>query len=133
MVLRRITVYKFNLYALLNHALENIWLTRSHYTIHQEVSIAHVFQGNECCNDLFYNGRLDFVVYEKHETTELPILAIELNDKEHCEGEVVQNRDRKKKAIRDEHDLQLIRVENSYARRYQHIKEILINFFSIAH
>ena len=97
------------------------------------MSITHVFQGNECCNDLFYNGRLDFVVYEKHETTELPILAIELNDKEHCEGEVVQNRDRKKKAIYDEHDLQLIRVENSYARRYQHIKEILINFFSIAH
>ncbi len=45
----------------------------------------------------------------------------------------MQNRDRKKKAICDEHDLQLIRVENSYARRYQHIKEILINFFSIAH
>ncbi len=73
------------------------------------------------------------MVYEKHGTTELPILAIELDGKEHFEDEVVQNRDRKKKAICDEHDLQLIRVENSYARRYQHIKEILINFFSIAH
>ena len=117
----------------LNHALGNIWLTQSRYTVHKEVAIAHVFQGNECCNDLFYNGRFDFVVYEKHGTTELPILAIELDGKEHFEDEVVQNRDRKKKAICDEHDLQLIRVENSYARRYQHIKEILINFFSIAH
>ena len=105
----------------LNHALGNIWLTQSCYTVHKEVAIAHVFQGSECCNDLFYNGRFDFVVYEKHGTTELPILAIELDGKEHFEDEVVQNRDRKKKAICDEHDLQLIRVENSYARRYQHI------------
>ena len=117
----------------LNHALGNIWLTQSCYTVHKEVAIAHVFQGSERYNDFFYNGRFDFVVYEKHGTTELPILAIELDGKEHFEDEVVQNRDRKKKAICDEHDLQLIRVENSYARRYQHIKEILINFFSIAH
>ena len=117
----------------LNHALGNLFLTQSRYTVHKEVAIAHVFQENENCNDLFYNGRFDFVVYEKHGTTELPILAIELDGKEHFEDEVVRNRDRKKKAICDEHDLQLIRVENSYARRYQHIKEILINFFQVAH
>lgn len=117
----------------LNHALGNIWLTQSRYTVHREVAIAHVFAGNESYNDLFYNGRFDFVVYEKQGTREMPILAIELDGKEHFEDEVVRSRDRKKKAICDEHDLQLIRVENSYARRYNHIKEILINFFSISH
>ena len=117
----------------LNHALGNIWLTQSRYTVHKEVAISHVFQGNESYNDLFYNGRFDFVVYEKHGKQELPVLAIELDGKEHFEDEVVQNRDRKKKAICTEHDLQLIRVENSYARRYNHIKDILINYFSVEH
>ncbi len=117
----------------LTHALENIWLTQSRYTIHKEVAIAHVFQGNESYNDLFYNGRFDFVVYEKLGKREMPILAIELDGKEHFESDVVMNRDKKKNAICEEHNLQLIRVENSYARRYNHIKEILMNYFSVMH
>lgn len=117
----------------LTHALENIWLTQSRYTIHKEVAIAHVFQDNRNYNDLFYNGRFDFVVYEKQGRQELPILAIELDGKEHFESEVVMNRDKKKNAICEEHNLQLIRVENSYARRYNHIKDILINYFSVMH
>ena len=112
---------------------ENIWLTQSRYTIHKEVAIAHVFEGNESYNDLFYNGRFDFVVYEKFGKREMPILAIELDGKEHFESDVVMNRDKKKNAICKEHNLQLIRVENSYARRYNHIKEILISYFSVMH
>lgn len=117
----------------LNHALENIWLTQSRYVVHKEVAISHVFRGNESYNDLFYNGRFDFVVYEKIGRQEVPILAIELDGKEHFDDEIVRNRDRKKNAICDEHHLQLIRVENSYARRYNYMKEILIDFFSIMH
>lgn len=117
----------------LNHALENIWLTQSRYVVHKEVAISHVFRGNESYNDLFYNGRFDFVVYEKIGKQEVPILAIELDGKEHFDDEIVRNRDRKKNAICDEHHLQLIRVENSYARRYNYMKEILIDFFSIMH
>ncbi|MCM1123601.1 MAG: AAA domain-containing protein [Eubacterium sp.] len=117
----------------LTHALENIWLTQSKYTIHKEVAIADVFQNNESYNDLFYNGRFDFVVYEKQGRQEFPILAIELDGKEHFESEVVADRDKKKNAICEEHHLQLIRVENSYARRYNHIKGILINYFSVMH
>lgn len=48
-------------------------------------------------------------------------------------NEVVKNRDRKKNEICKAHNLQLIRVENSYARRYNHIKEILLNYFSVKH
>lgn len=117
----------------LTHALENIWLTQSRYKIYKEVAISHVFQDNENYSDLFYNGRFDFVVYEKLGRRELPVLAIELDGKEHFESEIVMNRDKKKNAICKEHHLQLIRVENSYARRYNHIKEILINYFSVMH
>lgn len=42
-------------------------------------------------------------------------------------------RDKKKNAICMEHHLQLIRVENSYARRYNYIKEILIDYFGRRH
>lgn len=41
----------------------------------------------------------------------------------------VQRRDRKKDQICREHGFELIRVENSYARRYNYIKSILINYF----
>lgn len=117
----------------LTHALENIWMTQSRYAVHKEVPISHVFTENETGSDLFYNGRFDFVVYEKQGRQELPILAIELDGKEHFEDEVVKKRDKKKNEICKAHDLQIIRVENSYARRYNHMKEILLNYFSMIH
>ena len=117
----------------LTHALENIWMTQSRYAVHKEVPISHVFSENETGSDLFYNGRFDFVVYEKQGGQELPILAIELDGKEHFEDEVVKKRDKKKNEICKAHDLQIIRVENSYARRYNHMKEILLNYFSTIH
>lgn len=117
----------------LTHALENIWLTQSRYAVYKEVAISHVFRENDNYDDLFYRGRFDFVVYEKQGGKELPILAIELDGREHLEDEAVRLRDRKKEEICKRHDLQLIRVENSYARRYNHIKEILIRFFSVGH
>jgi hypothetical protein len=117
----------------LNHALENIWLAESRYSIHKEVAISQVFENNTSYNDLFYTGRFDFVVYEKQGRMEVPILAIELDGKEHFEDEAVKNRDRKKNEICREHNLQLIRVENSYARRYNHIKEIIMSYFSLKH
>ena len=117
----------------LNHALENIWLSQSRYVIHKEVAISQVFADNISYSDLFYSGRFDFVVYERQEGREIPVLAIELDGKEHFEEEVVKNRDRKKNEICRAHNLQIIRVENSYARRYNHIKEILMNYFSVRH
>ncbi|MCM1327060.1 MAG: AAA domain-containing protein [Bacteroidales bacterium] len=117
----------------LNHALENIWLSQSRYSVQKEVAISQVFEDNINYSDLFYSGRFDFVVYERQGRDNIPILAIELDGKEHFEDEVVQNRDRKKNEICRAHNLQIIRVENSYARRYNHIKEILLNYFSIRH
>lgn len=117
----------------LTHALENIWLSQSKYVIHKEVAISQVFRDDITHDDLFYMGRFDFVVYEKQGKSELPILAIELDGKEHFEDEVVKERDRKKNAICKAHNVQIIRVENSYARRYNHIKGILLDYFSRVH
>lgn len=113
----------------LTHALSNILMSRNKYIVQKEVAISHVFQDNVNYSDLFYSGRFDFVVYEKQGKQEIPILAIELDGKEHFTDEVVRNRDKKKNDICAAHNLQIIRVENSYARRYNHIKEILVSYF----
>ena len=117
----------------LNHALDNILYGGRRCVIHKEVGISHVFEDTTVNPELFYSGRFDFVVYEALGNEEIPVLAIELDGKEHFEDEVVKNRDQKKNDICRAHNLQIIRVENSYARRYNHIKEILLNYFSIRH
>lgn len=117
----------------LNHALENIWLSQNKFIVEREVAISHVFQENLTHEDLFYSGRFDFVVYESQGRKQIPLLAIELDGKEHFENEVVKNRDKKKKQICQAHNMELIRIENSYARRYNHIKEILNAYFSVVH
>ena len=96
------------------------------------MSIAHVFQDNYSYNDLFYTGRFDFVVYERQPGTkiDIPILAIELDGREHQENSVVMERDRKKNLICKQHGFELIRIENSYARRYQFMKDILMKYFA---
>lgn len=113
----------------LNHALDNVLYYNLNCVVQKEVAISHVFQDNISYDDLFYTGRFDFVVYQKEGERELPILAIELDGKEHQADEAVKERDRQKKEICDRHNLQLIRIDNSYARRYYYIKEILINYF----
>lgn len=114
----------------LNHALENIWLSQNRFTVQREVAISQVFEEGMDFGNLFYCGRFDFVVYERQGTRQMPVLAIELDGREHFEDEAVKRRDRRKNGICAAHNLQLIRVENSYARRYSHIKEILIGYFS---
>lgn len=113
----------------LNHALDNAFLDGSRCTVRKEVPIAQVFEDNPGCADLFYTGRFDFVVYQREGRRLMPILAIELDGREHRDDPAVQRRDRKKDQICREHGFELIRVENSYARRYNYIKSILINYF----
>lgn len=116
--------------ATLNHALSNILVAGSKYTIHREVPISHVFDGSQEHNDLFYTGSFDFVVYERGAgKKEIPVLAIELDGKEHVEEDAVRQRDRKKEQLCRRYDFQLIRVENTYARRYNYMKDILIDYF----
>lgn len=54
-------------------------------------------------------------------------------EKSTFEDAVVKERDRKKNAICKAHNMEIILVENSYARRYNHIKGILMDYFSRVH
>lgn len=114
----------------LNHALDNVLDSETKCKVEKEVAISHVFKENTYYNRLFYTGRFDFVVYAQgYEDQMLPILAIELDGKEHLDVEAVRERDRKKNEICRQNGFELLRVENTYARRYHYIKEILISFF----
>lgn len=114
----------------LNHALDNVLNNQKRCTVKHEVAISQVFQENISHSQLFYSGRFDFVVYEKERGgEEYPILAIELDGKEHITDEAVRKRDKEKKDICRKHGFELIRVENSYARRYYYIKRILEEYF----
>lgn len=114
----------------LNHALDNILLNEGRCSVEREVAISQVFSDNISCSDLFYTGRFDFVIYQRdYSNRKMPVLAIELDGKEHIENEIVRERDRKKNKICRDHGFELIRVENSYARRYNFIKSVLIDYF----
>lgn len=114
----------------INHAIDNIMPERVRYVVQKEVAISQVFSQNLSGLDLFYSGRFDFVVYERQgRDKQMPVFAIELDGKEHLDNETVMARDRKKVEICKKHGFELIRIENSYARRYQYIKDILISFF----
>lgn len=114
----------------LNHALSNILVTGKRYTIQREVAIPQVLGGNRQECELFHTGRFDFVVYERQGAgKELPVLAIELDGKEHLDDEEIREKDRRKKQICRNYNFERIRVDNSYARRYNYMKEILIDYF----
>lgn len=113
----------------LNHALDNIIYTNTVCSVEKEVAISQVFQDNITNSDLFYTGRFDFVIYKREGKQKIPVLAIELDGKEHLEDEIVRARDREKNKICESHGFTLIRVENSYARRYNYIKDVLITYF----
>lgn len=114
----------------LSHALENIMNGGGKCSIKKEVPVKHVFGETFSNSDFFYRGQFDFVVYQKnYAAQEIPILAIELDGKEHVENDIVQERDKKKNQICREHNFELIRVDNTYARRYYHVKNILIDYF----
>ena len=113
----------------LNHALDTAFADGSRYTVHKEVPISQVFMDNITHADYFYRGRFDFVVFRRRSGQELPVLAIELDGREHLDKDIVILRDKKKEAICREHGFDMIRVDNTYARRYHYIKEILIRYF----
>lgn len=119
--------------ATLNHALDNMWLTQNKFSVEKEVEVSQVFGNHDTYSGLFYSDRFDFVVYEEKDEKKCPVLVIELDGKEHAADEAVLARDRKKQGICRARGMELIRVENSYARRYQHVKGILQAYFAKMH
>lgn len=113
----------------LNHAISNIITGNKKYTVKEEVQISHIFKNNISSSDFFYRGSFDFVIYKiGYRGKEDPILAIELNGREHYENEKVKQRDDEKKRICKEQGFELVSVQNSYVRRYNYIKSILSSY-----
>lgn len=114
----------------LTHALSNAMTGKKKFSIQTEVQISHLFKKNLSSSDFFYKGSFDFVIYRVGFRGKLePVIAIELNGREHYEDEKVKRRDEEKMRICREQGFQLIQVENSYARRYNFIKQILNDYF----
>ncbi|MCH5161869.1 MAG: DUF2726 domain-containing protein [Clostridiales bacterium] len=111
----------------LNHALGNVHLGRRQYKIGEQVAISSIFNAEPYVNDLFYTGVFDFVIMRKSDNT--PVFAIELDGKEHYNDETVKRRDAKKQEFCRKRNFDLIRVPNTYARRYAYIKQILSRYF----
>lgn len=113
----------------LSHAINSMTIAKSRYSVKREVAISQVFSTTTEINDLFYTGRFDFVVYENVGKKQLPVFALELDGNEHEEDPLVIARDNKKQRICQEHNFELVRVPNNYARRYNYVKDILSTFF----
>ncbi|MDE6401379.1 MAG: DUF2726 domain-containing protein, partial [Clostridiales bacterium] len=112
----------------LNHALGNVHLGKRKYKIGKEIAIASIFNNEPYVNDLFHTGRFDFVIMNRVDNS--PVFAIELDGNEHLTNEEVIARDKKKQDICNAHRFEMVRVPNSYARRYAYIKQILLAYFS---
>ena len=116
----------------LNHALSILLDEDAKYAVKREVQLSHLFNKNIDDCDFFYKGSLDFVIYKKgFRNKEEPVLAIELDGPEHHNNPKVIARDEKKKQICKNHGFDLIHVDNTYARRYNFIKDILEEFFMV--
>lgn len=115
----------------LNHALSVMLNENTKFAVKREVQLSHLFDKNKDDCDFFYKGSLDFVIYKKgFRGKEEPVLAIELDGPEHHDNPKVMARDEKKKQICKNHGFDLIHVDNSYARRYNFVKDILEEFFT---
>jgi len=76
--------------------------------------------------EFYFKGEFDFVVYDKK--TKLPILVIEIDGNEHILNEISSANDRKKERICKDNKIKMIRIPNNYVKRYEFIKEWLVNF-----
>lgn len=115
----------------LNHCLSVLLEEDSKYSVKREVQVSHLFEKDFSDCDYFFKASLDFVIYKKqYRNREFPVLAIELDGPEHHSDPKVIERDEKKKQICKEHGFVLIHVDNTYARRYIFVKDILTEFFN---
>ncbi|MCF0223878.1 MAG: AAA family ATPase [Fibrobacter sp.] len=112
----------------INHVLSVVDYHKR-YSVKQQVPVSQVFQQNVSGEGIFYTGSFDFVLYEKDGRSEVPLLAIELDGDEHRTDENRIRCDKAKERICKSHFFELVRIPNSYARRYNHIKEILVDYF----
>lgn len=114
----------------LNQALSVLIEDDAQYSVKREVQTSHLFEKLPSDCSFFFRASIDFVIYKKgFRNKEFPVLAIELDGPEHHDDPKVMERDEKKKQICKDHGFTLIHVDNTYARRYNFLKDILTEFF----
>lgn len=117
--------------ATLNQALSTIITENKKYCVETEVQASHIFKKNTVHLDYFYRCSFDFVIYKiGYRNKKEAVLAIELQGREHYDNEKIKHRDEMKKEICKTHGFVLISVPNSYARRYNFIKDVLTGYFA---
>ncbi|MDR2492479.1 MAG: AAA family ATPase [Coriobacteriales bacterium] len=124
----------------IGHAISTLSSSGRRHSVKREVPISHVFTSNsgtsadaETHRGLFYSGRFDFVVYERHPgSAEMPVLAFELDGREHFDEATVKQRDEEKNALCRAYGLKLVRVDNTYARRYAYLKDLLLAWLDVS-
>lgn len=114
----------------LENALDKINIDKKIKPIH-EVSLASIFtEDYPNISRYFLESRFDFVLFDySNKKNPIPLIAFEVDGIEHKTDKQVIERDKKKEAICKAHNFTLVRVPNSYARRYKYIKKILQDFF----
>jgi len=99
--------------------------------IKSEVPVSSIFTHFKDDNSLFYKGRFDLVIFDKtYKGEERVVAAVELNGPEHYSEEQVQERDKLKQQICDNHHFTLYTVKREYARDYRRNKEALIEILN---
>jgi hypothetical protein len=101
-------------------------------SVQHEVPLSAIFESDyDNIKSYFLESRFDFVVFDSSlkNRPPLPLFAFEVDGVEHTNDRLVMERDQKKQKICSSHNFKLIRVPNSYARRYKYIKKILEEFF----
>ncbi len=135
--------YKQNIAGIkaLNTEFENSFLqTVSHlftiyheFTVKEKIMVKSVLDETKITDaellNYYFTSEFDFVVYDK--INKKPILAIELDGLEHYHDEHVKKRDQKKEELCKLYNLKLLRVPNDYARRYQYLRDIIIDMLKV--
>jgi len=76
----------------------------------------------------FHMAEFDFVLFDS--ITKAPKIVIEVDGPEHNNDKTVIERDKKKNEICKSKDIKLIRIPNSYVRRYEFIKYMIFKNLS---
>lgn len=106
------------------HTISHYLTINQKYEIKDKVKVSSILTSEDIKDMNYYlTSEFDFVLFEKG--TQKPVLAIELNGLEHITDEKVRIRDKKKMEICEVKNLKLVSIPNSYARRYEYIKNVI--------
>ncbi len=108
--------------------VSHLFTVHTAFKVKEKIAVKSVFEKDGLDDpeliDYYFKGEFDFVVYES--ATNQPLLAIELDGGEHMFDEETRKRDDKKQRLCLARNFKLLRIPNDYARRYQYVREIVL-------